>query len=127
MNLPIYRDLFRLNATLLKDVENIPKIHRYTIGNRIIDSALNSLQSLQRAYDSSTHLERLHEISIMLSELELLSTYLRLANETKIISLKRATHLFDSLDVFEAVTHASLFQQKEDWKQRLEDFFKIEL
>ena len=97
MNLPIYRDLFRLNATLLKDVENIPKIHRYTIGNRIIDSALNALQSLQRAYDSSTHLERLHEISNMLSELELLSTYLRLANETKIISLKRATHLFVEL------------------------------
>lgn len=38
-----------------------------------------------------------------------------------------AAHLFNSLDVFEAVTYASLFQQKEDWKQRLEDFFKIEL
>lgn len=38
-----------------------------------------------------------------------------------------AAHLFDSLDVFEAVTHASLFSQKEDWKQRLEDFFKIEV
>lgn len=37
-----------------------------------------------------------------------------------------AAHLFDSLETFEAVTHASLFG-KEDWKQRLEDFFKIEL
>jgi 3'-phosphoadenosine 5'-phosphosulfate sulfotransferase (PAPS reductase)/FAD synthetase len=37
-----------------------------------------------------------------------------------------AAHLFDSLDYFNAVTHASLFG-KEDWKQRLEDFFKIEL
>lgn len=37
-----------------------------------------------------------------------------------------AAHLFDSLETFEAVTHASMFG-KEDWKQRLEDFFKIEL
>ena len=37
-----------------------------------------------------------------------------------------AAHLFDSLASFEAVTHASLFG-KEDWKQRLEDYFKIEL
>lgn len=37
-----------------------------------------------------------------------------------------AAHLFDSLDYFKAVTHASLFG-KEDWKQRLEDYFKIEL
>ena len=37
-----------------------------------------------------------------------------------------AAHLFDSLDYFNAVTHASLFG-KEDWKQRLEDYFKIEL
>ena len=37
-----------------------------------------------------------------------------------------AAHLFDSLETFEAVTHASLFG-KEDWKQRLEDYFKIEL
>jgi phosphoadenosine phosphosulfate reductase len=37
-----------------------------------------------------------------------------------------AAHLFDSLETFEAVTFASLFG-KEDWKQRLEDYFKIEL
>ena len=37
-----------------------------------------------------------------------------------------AAHLFDSLDYFNAVTHSSLFG-KEDWKQRLEDYFKIEL
>jgi phosphoadenosine phosphosulfate reductase len=37
-----------------------------------------------------------------------------------------AAHLFDSLETFEAVTHASLFG-KEGWKQRLEGFFKMEL
>lgn len=37
-----------------------------------------------------------------------------------------AAHLFDSLDYFNAVTHASLFG-KEDWRQRLEDYFGIEL
>lgn len=38
-----------------------------------------------------------------------------------------AAHLFASLDTFEAVTHASLFGGKENWKQRLEDHFGINL
>ena len=98
MNLPIYRDLFRLNMSLLSIIENIPKIHRHTLGNRIIDTGLSSLRLLQRAYDASSHLERLHEISSLFSEIETLSTYLRIANESKVIPLKRATSLFAQLD-----------------------------
>lgn len=37
-----------------------------------------------------------------------------------------AAHLFDSLEYFKTVTNASLFG-KENWKQRLEDFFRIDL
>lgn len=83
MNLPVYRDLYHLNVSLLNIIENIPKIHRHTLGNRIVDIGLSSLRLLQRAYDATSHLERLYEIS-------------------------------------------SLFGA-EDWKQRLEDYFKIEL
>ena len=50
MNLPIFRDLYKLNVALLKDVENIPKIHRHTLGDRIIDTALKAIHQLQKAY-----------------------------------------------------------------------------
>ena len=98
MNLPVYRDLYHLNVSLLNIIENIPKIHRHTLGNRIVDTGLSSLQLLQRAYDATSHLERLHEISSLFSEIETLSTYLRIANESKIIPLKKATNLFTQLD-----------------------------
>lgn len=61
MNLPVYRDLYHLNVSLLNIIENIPKIHRHTLGNRIVDTGLSSLRLLQRAYDATSHLERLHE------------------------------------------------------------------
>lgn len=98
MNLPIFRDLYKLNVALLKDVENIPKIHRHTLGDRIIDTGLTALHQLQRAYDSAQPIKRLHEMSKFSTVLEVLSTYLRIANEARLIPLKRATDLFVQLD-----------------------------
>lgn len=98
MNLPIFRDLFRLNVALLKDVENIPKMYRHTLGNKIIDAGLNSIHLLQGAYDSSMPLMRLRKMELFSTEFATLSTYLRMANELRIIPLKRATDLFVQLD-----------------------------
>lgn len=98
MQLPIFRDLYRLNVVLLKDVENIPKIHRHTLGDRIVNAGLSSLHQLQRAYDAPQPIKRLHEMSNFHTELETLSTYLRIANESRFIPLKRATDLFVQID-----------------------------
>lgn len=57
MQLPIFRDLYRLNVALLKDVENIPKIHRHTLGDRIVNAGLSSLHQLQRACDRANKLK----------------------------------------------------------------------
>ncbi len=98
MNLPIFRDLYRLNVALLKDIHNIPKIYRHTLGDRIINTGLTALHQLQKAYDAAQTVKRLHEMSAVSTELEMLSTYLRIANETKMIPIKRATDLFVQLD-----------------------------
>lgn len=98
MQPPIFRDLYRLNVVLLKDVENIPKIHRHTLGDRIVNAGLSSLHQLQRAYDAPQPIKRLHEMCNFHTELETLSTYLRIANESRFIPLKRATDLFVQID-----------------------------
>lgn len=98
MNLPIFRDLYRLNVALLKDIENIPKIHRHTLGDRIINMGLSSLHQLQRAYDAQSPTKRLYEMSNFSTELSTLTMYLRIANESRLIPLKRATDLFVQLD-----------------------------
>ena len=51
MNLPIFRDLYKLNVALLKDIENIPKIHRHTLGNRIIDTGDRIVQMVVARYE----------------------------------------------------------------------------
>lgn len=104
MNLPVYRDLYHLNVSLLNIIENIPKIHRHTLGNRIVDTGLSSLRLLQRAYDATSHLERLHEISSLFSEIETLSTYLRIANEELQKMRKRAEKAERELERYERIS-----------------------
>lgn len=70
MNLPIFRDLYRLNVALLKDVQNIPKIYRHTLGDRIVNTAFSALHQLQKAYDSAQPVKRLHEMSAFSTELD---------------------------------------------------------
>lgn len=113
MNLPIFRDLYKLNVALLKDVENIPKIHRHTLGDRIIDTALKAIHQLQKAYDSTSLLKRLHEMSLFSTELSTLTTYLRIANESRLIPLKRATDLFVQID--------GIKKQLAGWKKATKD------
>ena len=116
MNLPIFRDLYKLNVALLKDIENIPKIHRHTLGNRIIDTGLSSLYQLQKAYDSTSPVKRLYEMSQFSTELATRTTYLRMANESRLIPLKRATDLFVQLD--------NIKKQLAGWKKATKDKMK---
>lgn len=97
MNLPIFRDLYKLNVALLKDIENIPKIHRHTLGNRIIDTGLSSLHQLQKAYDSTSPVKRLYEMSQFSTELATLTTYLRMAGEYYFKYEFSACELIDTL------------------------------
>lgn len=60
MNLPIFRDMYHLNILLLKDVENIPKMYRHTLGDRIVTTAMNAYQQLQKAYDAQVGLRKLY-------------------------------------------------------------------
>lgn len=116
MNLPIFRDLYRLNVALLKDIENIPKIHRHTLGDRIINMGLSSLYRLQQAYDAQSPTKRLYEMGNFATELSTLTMYLRIANESRLIPLKRATDLFVQLD--------HIKKQLAGWKKATKDKMK---
>ena len=116
MNLPIFRDLYRLNVALLKDIENIPKIHRHTLGDRIINTGLSSLHRLQQAYDAQTPTKKLYEMGNFSTELSTLTMYLRIANESRLIPLKRATDLFVQLD--------NIKRQLAGWKKATKDKMK---
>lgn len=48
--LPIYRDLFRLTTDLLNELDNLPKKYRYSVGDRIISTSLETLHHLHAAY-----------------------------------------------------------------------------
>ena len=98
MNLPIFRDMYHLNILLLNDVENIPKMYRHTLGDRIVTTAMNAYQQLQKAYDAQAGLRKLYAMEGFATELNTLSAFLRMANELRAIPLKRATDLFVRID-----------------------------
>lgn len=96
--LPIYRDLFRLTADLLNELDNLPKKYRYSVGDRMISTSLETLHHLHAAYGAQDAQARLDAMDRFATEFEMLRTLLRLCNESRLLSQRRLTCLFVSME-----------------------------
>lgn len=92
--LPVYRDTFELVSLLMDYVTIFPKSHRYTIGQKITNVALELFEYLQLANRSrDDNAKRARHLEGFLIKFELLKVLLRLCNEKKIITVKQAANL----------------------------------
>lgn len=96
--LPIYRDLFRLTADLLNELDNLPKKYRYSVGDRMVSTSLETLHHLHAAYGAQDAQVRLDAMDRFATEFEMLRTLLRLCNESRLLSQRRLTCLFVSME-----------------------------
>lgn len=96
--LPIYRDLFRLTTDLLNELDNLPKKYRYSVGDRMISTSLETLHHLHAAYGAQDAQVRLDAMDRFATEFEMLRTLLRLCNESRLLSQRRLTCLFVGME-----------------------------
>nr|DAT61895.1 MAG TPA: Avd-like protein [Caudoviricetes sp.] len=92
--LPVYRDTFELVNILIDYVAIFPKAHKYTIGQKMINTALELFEYLQlanRAADNKP--ARTKYLEGFLIKFELLKVLLRICNEKRIITVKQAARL----------------------------------
>lgn len=95
-NIPIYRDMVELLKVLMREVKNMPKADNRTLGDGIINRTLNCIHQLQLAYDSHDNTAvRLQALNAFDTEFSTLCTYLRVANELRLLSLKVMVNIFE--------------------------------
>ena len=88
--LPVYKDVYRLSVMLIKEMDNVAVKYRRTLGERILTTALEVVSLLHSAYGAQTAPERINYLDRFQVKFGELQTLLRMANECRVFSLKRA-------------------------------------
>ena len=106
--LKVYRDTFNLTKLILEVVKQFPKLAKYTIGQRAIDTCLNLLDLIQMINMSQLR-EREQYFLKFIMYAEKLKILVRLAVEEQIISLTKQSQI--------ALLQASIGKQISGWKK----------
>lgn len=91
--LPVYVDTFQLVSTLIDYTTNFPKMHKYTIGQKLSNVSLELFEYIQLANMTTDIALRTKYLQGFQVKHELLKVLVRLCTEKRIISLKQSAHL----------------------------------
>ena len=83
--LSIYKDAYLLTNKLYNAMPQMDKMHRHTIGARILDSSLDSFKWITLANKAREKTERIKYLDEFMYSFEMLRVYLRICADNKII------------------------------------------
>lgn len=92
--LNVYKDTYKLVNLILDNIQHLPKMHRFTLGDRLVGAAYDALEFVHRANSASSKEERATWLDKFLTNMNILKTYLRIINERNFISTKQAAGMF---------------------------------
>lgn len=85
--LGIYKDAYLLTNKIYNAMPQMDKMHRFTIGTRILNSSLDMFKWITLANNTRDKIERLKYLDSFLSDFEMLRVYLRICTDNKILKL----------------------------------------
>ena len=106
--LKVYRDTYELTKVILETVKQFPRLTKYTIGQRAIDTSLMMLDLIQMINMSEAR-EREQYFLRFIMNAEKLKILMRLAVEEQIISLTKQSQI--------ALLQSSIGKQISGWKR----------
>ena len=106
--LNIYKDAYTLTGKLYAAMPQIEKMHRYSIGTRILDCSLNMFKWITLANKAREKSERLKYLDDFMTDFEMLRVYLRICADNKFIKLTTLTDLYILIE--------SISKQLSGWK-----------
>lgn len=97
--LNVYRDTYRLTQFLLVITKQFDKMYKYTLGQRMVDSALGCLKYIQLVNVSTDAQTRLEYFDLLLAEFENVKVLIRLSADPQIkcISEKKYAYIIGLL------------------------------
>ena len=106
--LSIYKDVYLLTNKIYQAMPQMDKLHRHTIGSRILDSSLNMFKWITLANKAREKQERLKFLDDFMADFEMLRVYLRICADNKVFKLTTLTDLYILID--------SISKQLAGWK-----------
>lgn len=94
-HLPVFQDTYDLAIEIHKRVENFPRVHRYSIGEKIKNISFDLLDLIIRANSAKNKKDDLHEAERILEKLKV---YIRLTYDLKIVGQKGFEFLVKKMD-----------------------------
>lgn len=93
-DLPIFRATYELVSLITDYTASFPKLYKFSIGSRMIDTALSLFEFIQLANRCGKDKgQRAKYLQSFLLKFELLKILIRICNEKKILSLKQTSRL----------------------------------
>ena len=106
--LKVYRDTYELTKLILEVVKQFPRLAKYTIGQRAIDTSLMMLDLIQMINMSEARERQTYFLRFIMNA-EKLKILVRLAVEEKIISVTKQSQI--------AILQNSIGKQISGWKK----------
>lgn len=89
--LKIYKDTFDLVLMVVDIQSDLPRLYKYTLGNRMTDAALGLIPCIQQA--NMDREGRKRSLTEYIVRLETLKTLIHIAAERRVIPMKRQAEL----------------------------------
>lgn len=90
-DLKVYRDIYDLFHLVLDVLENFPKLYKYTLGERIQDNLLDTMENIERANKNMK--KRVYYIEEARCSHDIVTMLLRLSFERKAIPISKYTEI----------------------------------
>ncbi|MBQ8969544.1 MAG: four helix bundle protein [Bacteroidaceae bacterium] len=86
-SLPVYRQSYELLQHILLLVPKLPRIYRFNVGQRLIDSALDVLSLI---YEANASRDKVQPLTRLARQYEMTTMLLRVLYDTHVIGAKQA-------------------------------------
>lgn len=105
-HLPIFREAYELNIEIHKRVDNFPRVHRYSMGERLKNMTLDFLDLMVKANSSADKFEILSQSEFIMERLKI---YIRTCFDLKIFGCKSFEFLVRKIE--------EICRQLSKWKE----------
>lgn len=107
--LAVYRAAYSLLEELSKCVKNMNRNFKFSLGDRMMNSGINSISEIASANRTKSMTERTHHISSVVSTMEDMQVMVRLARDLQVLQTSHYSKIVEMID--------DVLTQSKKWKK----------
>ena len=93
--LPIYKAVYDFLLRIIQLINHFPREYKYTLGERIQNTAMNMVVAIYRA---NTSKDKIPHLKVLLENVQTIYLFLRIAHDIKILPTQKFASLVEVVD-----------------------------